>query len=253
MIRKIALYTASLLFVAGCAANNGFQTTQTFTPAQFQVSDVYVNMADDLENSNRLRGLIRNAGKNTANVYNDAMGSVSAEYPLEIEVTDINYRDPNASAASGERTYIRYTATLREETSGEVFRSLPVTYYHVSAEKLNTSEAKQNAEKNMIRLSLKNAFARLYGMEEVPQSVQRHFATQDIFSQSYQSNTKPVIKPIKKPAPAPVVASVVSKKPVVAVAPQPQNAPEPVIVEPGEAVTETISENGATVIKCVVC
>lgn len=247
MIRKIALYTASLLFVAGCAANNGFQTTQTFAPAQFQVSDVYVNMVDGVENSNRVRGLMRNAGKNTANVYNDTMGSVSAEYPLEIEVTDINYRDPNASAASGDRTYIRYTATLREEASGEVFRSLPVTYYHVTAEKLNNAEAKQNAEKNMIRLSLKNAFARLYGMQEVPQSVQRHFATQDIFSQSSGNKAKPVIKPQKKKAPAPVVASVVPKQPVV------EATPEPVIVESGEAITETTTEGGATVIKCVVC
>lgn len=247
MIRKIALYTASLLFVAGCAANNGFQTTQTFVPAQFQVSDVYVNMADGVENSNRLRGLMRNAGKNTASVYNDAMGSVSAEYPLEIEVTDVNYRDPNASAASGDRTYIRYTATLREEASGEVFRSLPVTYYHVTAEKLDNSQAKQNAEKNMIRLSLKNAFARLYGMQEVPQSVQRHFATQDIFSQSDQRKTKPEIKPQKKPAPAPVVASVVPTQPAV------QPTPEPVIAAPDEAITETTTQDGATVIKCVVC
>jgi hypothetical protein len=247
MIRKIALYTASLLFVAGCAANNGFQTTQTFVPAQFQVSDVYVNMADGVENSNRLRGLMRNAGKNTASVYNDAMGSVSAEYPLEIEVTDVNYRDPNASAASGDRTYIRYTATLREEASGEVFRSLPVTYYHVTAEKLDNSQAKQNAEKNMIRLSLKNAFARLYGMQEVPQSVQRHFATQDIFSQSDQRKTKPEIKPQKKGAPAPVVASVVPTQPAV------QPTPEPVIAAPDEAITETTTQDGATVIKCVVC
>ena len=247
MIRKIALYTASLLFVAGCAANNGFQTTQTFVPAQFQVSDVYVNMADGVENSNRLRGLMRNAGKNTASVYNDAMGSVSAEYPLEIEVTDVNYRDPNASAASGDRTYIRYTATLREEASGEVFRSLPVTYYHVTAEKLDNSQAKQNAEKNMIRLSLKNAFARLYGMQEVPQSVQRHFATQDIFSQSDQRKTKPEIKPQKKPAPTPVVASVVPTQPAV------QPTPEPVIAAPDEAITETTTQDGATVIKCVVC
>ena len=247
MIRKIALYTASLLFVAGCAANNGFQTTQTFVPAQFQVSDVYVNMADGVENSNRLRGLMRNAGKNTASVYNDAMGSVSAEYPLEIEVTDVNYRDPNASAASGDRTYIRYTATLREEASGEVFRSLPVTYYHVTAEKLDNSQAKQNAEKNMIRLSLKNAFARLYGMQEVPQSVQRHFATQDIFSQSDQRKTKPEIKPQKKAAPAPVVASVVPTQPAV------QPTPEPVIAAPDEAITETTTQDGATVIKCVVC
>ena len=247
MIRKIALYTASLLFVAGCAANNGFQTTQTFAPAQFQVSDVYVNMADGVENSNRLRGLMRNAGKNTASVYNDAMGSVSAEYPLEIEVTDVNYRDPNASAASGDRTYIRYTATLREEASGEVFRSLPVTYYHVTAEKLDNSQAKQNAEKNMIRLSLKNAFARLYGMQEVPQSVQRHFATQDIFSQSDQRKTKPEIKPQKKPAPTPVVASVVPTQPAV------QPTLEPVIAAPDEAITETTTQDGATVIKCVVC
>ena len=77
-----------------------------------------------------------------------------------------------------------------------------------------------------------------------------------------------MIKP-KKKAPAPVVASVVQQKPVVAVVPksqsqpqpqpqpqpqsQPQNVSEPVIVEPGEAITETTSENGATVIKCVVC
>lgn len=264
MIKKTALYAASLLFIAGCAANNGFQTSQNFAPAQFQVTDVYVNMVDGLENSSRIRGLMRNAGKNTASVYNNTMRTVSAEYPLEIEVTNINYRAPNATASSGDRTYIRYTATLREEASGEVFRTLPVTYYHVAAEKLNTTEAKQNAEKNMIRLSIKNAFAKLYGMKEVPRTVQRHFNTKDIFTNANSVKSKPVIKP-KKKAPVQVVASVVQQKPVVAVVPksqpqpqpqsqsQPQNVPEPVIVEPGEAITETTSENGATVIKCVVC
>lgn len=247
MILKIALYSASLLFVAGCAANSGFQTTQTFTPAQFQVNDVYVNMVDGVENSNRARGLMRNAGKNTARVYNDAIGSTTSQYPLEIEVMDINYRNPNASATSGERTYIKYTATLREEASGEVFRSLPVTYYHVSAEKLDNEQAKQNAEKNMIRLSIKNAFARLYGMKEVPQPVQRHFATQDIFSQSNGIQTKPVIKPQNKPAPAPVIASAVPTQPAV------KPAPEPVIAAPAEAITETTTVDGATVIKCAVC
>lgn len=247
MIRKIAFYTASLLFVAGCAANNGFQTTQSFAPAQFQVSEVYVNMVDGVENSSRVRSLMGNAGKNTAKVYNDVIGDTSQEYPLEIEVTDLNYRDPDASAASGDRTYIRYTATLREETSGEVFRSLPVTYYHVTAEKLNSSEAKQNAEKNMIRLSLKSAFARLYGMEDIPRSVQTHFSTRDIFTNADAVDTKPIIKPQKKQAPAPLVASVIPVQPAVKV------EPEPVIVSPDEAITETSNEGGATVIKCAVC
>lgn len=246
MIRITALYAASLLFVAGCASNNGFKTDQSFAPAKFQVSDVYVNMVDDVENSQRVRGLFRNAGKNTASVYNNSMRSVSSEYPLEIEVTDINYRSPNASAASGDRTYIRYTATLREEASGEVFRSLPVTYYHISTGVLATDEAKQNAEKNMIRLSIKNAFARLYGMENIPKSVQTHFNTNDIFADRNSVSTKPLIKPAKK-APAPVVAAVAPTQPAAEV------VSEPVVVAPDEAITETVSEDGATVIKCVVC
>lgn len=246
MIRRTALYVASVLFVAGCASNNGFKTDQSFAPAKFQVSDVYVNMVDGVENSKRVGGLFKNAGKNTASVYNGTMSSVSAEYPMEIEVSEINYRSPTASAASGDRTYIRYTATLREEASGEVFRSLPVTYYHISTGTLATDEAKQNAEKNMIRISIKNAFARLYGMENIPKSVQTHFNTNDIFSDRNLVNTKPLIKPVKK-APAPVVAAVIAQQPAAVV------ASDPDIVAPNEAITETTSEDGATVIKCVVC
>ena len=243
MIRNTVLISSTLLFMASCASNNGFSTTQSFTPAKFEVSDVYVNMTDGIENSNRVRKFMKNAGLNTADKYNDTMISVRAAYPLEIEVNEINYRKPNASAASGDRTYIKYTATLREEASGEAFRTLPVTYYHVTTGALANDEAKRNAEKNMIRLSIKNVFAKLYGMENVPQDIQTHFNTNDIFADL----DKPIAKPaIRKPA-APVIA-----KPVVAA--QVITTPEPVIVAPDEAIIESTStDGGPVVLKCVVC
>lgn len=245
MIRNVAIFTTSLLFVAGCAANNGFKTTQNYAPANFKVADVYVNMTDGVDNSKRIRKLMKNAGLNTAKVYNSTMRSVKAEYPLEIEVTDINYRDPKSTAVSGDRTYIRYTATLREESSGAVYRSLPVTYYYVATGALNTNEAKQMAEKNMIRISIKNAFAKLYGMESIPRSVQTHFNTADIFANP-NAVQKPAVKPAQK---APQQIALAPTPQPVAATPAPE-----VIVAPDEAIIEpTSTDGGPTVLKCAVC
>lgn len=238
MIRNTAIFAASVLFLVGCATNKNFQTTQSFEPAKFQISDVYVNMQDGVENSKRIRELMKKAGTNTAEQYNDGIESTRAEYPLEIEVSEINYRKPNASIVSGDRTYIKYTATLRDEASGIAYRTLPVTYYHVVAGSLTSDDAKLNAEKNMIRLSIKNAFARLYGMENVPQNIETHFATNDIFADPNKTVAKPIIrKPVTPVVSAPVATS-----------------PEPVIVAPDEPVIESTStDGGPVVIKCVVC
>ena len=243
MIRNMVLISSALLFMASCAKNNGFSTTQVFAPAKFEVSDVYVNMTDGIENSNRVRKLMKNAGINTADKYNETMTSAHVAYPLEIEVNEINYGKPDASASSGDRTYIKYTATLREEASGEAFRTLPVTYYHVTADALTSDEAKSNAEKNMIRLSIKNVFAKLYGMENVPEDIQTHFYTNDIFAELDESATKPATK---KPV------ALLKAKPVVAA--QVTTTPEPVIVAPDEAIIESTStDGGPVVLKCVVC
>ncbi len=245
MIRNTVIFSAALFVMSSCASNNNFKTTQTFAPAKFQVADVYVNMAGGIENSNRVRKLMKNAGANTANVYNDTMQSARSIYPLEIEVTELNYRNPKASATSGDRTYIRYTATLREEASGAVYRALPVTYYHVSAGLLESSEAKQNAEKNMIRLSIKNAFARLYGLESVSQNVQTPFTTNDIFASPEAVSAKPVVTRAK-----PIVAKPITPAPTAA----PVTTTPEVIVAPDEAIIEsTTTEDGVTVLKCAVC
>ncbi len=182
MIRNTLISTVLFLAVTSCAKNKDITNTQTYTPAQFEVSDVYVNMADGIENSNRIRAFMKNAGINTANVYNYTMVSADTGYPLEIEVNEVSYRNPDALAASDKGTYIKFTATLREEASGEVFRSLPVTYYHAWTGTLTSSEAKQDAEKNMIEISIKNAFSKLYGMENIPQNIQTHFDVNDIFA-----------------------------------------------------------------------
>lgn len=245
MIRNIAIFSSALLFVASCASNQGYQTTQTFAPAQFNVDDVFVNVVDGVENSKRIRTLMKNAGKNTARVYNQTMRTANASYPLEIEVNSINYRNPNSNAVSGDRTYIKYTATLRVAETGETYRTLPVTYYHISTGSLDSDAAKQDAEKNMIRLSIKNAFAGLYGMKTVPQSVTTYFNTSDVFSTREQ--TPKLVAPVSRPTPAPAVS-----QPSVTPAPV-ASAPE-VIIAPDEPITATTTtDDGLTVIECVVC
>jgi len=245
MIRNFALSSLILLVIAGCASNRGFTTTESFSPARFNVDEVYVNVADGVENGNRIRALMKRAGENTAQVYNAATRDEAVSYPLELEVNAVNYRNPYAGISSGERTYIRYIATLRVAETGETYRSLPVTYYHVSERRLDTDEAKQNAERNMIRLSIKSAFARLYGMEEVPQSVQTYFTANDIFSDELA--TLELEPPAAAPRPR-VTVSPVSPATVPATR-QPQ-----IIIAPEEPITATTTtEDGVTVIECVVC
>lgn len=226
MIRNSFIFFVTLFALASCATNNGFQTTQTYEPARFTVSDVYVNMTDGIENSGRIRTFMKFASVNTAEVYNDAMASTNALFPIEIEVSEINFRKAQGSASSGDRTYIKYTAILREEETGEVFRALPVTYYHVSIGAITTAEAKLLAEKNMIGISIKSAFARLYGMEEVPQTVETHLSTNDIFADPDAIVEEPVVR---------------------------QASPTPTN-EPDVSVTEPVSTDGEPlVIKCAVC
>ncbi len=226
MIRNSFIFFATLFALASCATNNGFQTTQTFEPASFKVSDVYVNMSDGVENSARIGKTMKYAGVNTAEIYNDAMASANAVFPLEIEVNEINFRKTQAVANSGDRTFLKYTAILLEEETGEVFRTLPVSYYHVSAGPITSAEAKKLAEKNMISNSIRSAFARLYGMEEVPQTVQTHFSTNDIFADPDAIIEEPVIKRV----------------------------PPAKIVKPSIPVAEPVSTDGEPlVIKCVVC
>ena len=246
MIRNIPIFILALMIFTSCATSNNFQTTQSFAPAKFEINDVFVNMTDGIENSNRIKSLMRRASRNTAKIYNNSLGSTQTAYPLEIDVKAVNYRNPNTSASAENRTFIRYVAILREEASGEVFRELPVTYFHVTTSALNTDVAKQNAEKNMIRVSLKNAFARLYGMQTVPHSVQTHFSSHDIFSDGSVVKLKPVVpaQPVVTPAPKLVVA----QTPAIST-PSPQ-----VVIAPDQPIIETTTVDGEpTVIKCIVC
>lgn len=241
MILKTVAFTLPLIFFAACATKSNLQTTQSFESASFEVNDVFVNMSDGIENSSGTRYLMRSAAKNTAKLFNAEMHNFDASYPLEIEVTDVNFRMPNASIASGERTYIEYTATLREEATGEAYRALPVTYYYVAAGNLSTDAAKQNATKNMIRLSIKNTFAQLYGMQEVPQNIQTHFNTQNIFSDQGEP-AKKAPKSIEVP-----VASLPTPTPTSA------QAPEVIVSDASIVQTSTVSSSEPVVIKCVVC
>jgi len=236
MIRNTIFFNALLLFVAGCATHNGFKTTQSFGPANFLVSDVYINMVDGLENSKRIRGLMINASNNTADIYNATVNSEVSEYPLEIEVTNINYQTSKSSVSNDDRTYIRYIATLREEETGEVYRELPVTYYHVGAGALGTPEDKEKAEKNMISISLKNTFARLYGKEEIPQTVEAHFSSQDIFADPNKILELPVASPSEQ-------ISSKSKSPV----------SESISSTDVPVIESTSTDGEPIVIKCVVC
>ncbi len=249
MIRNISIFAVALTLVASCASKSSLDTGKSFAPANFVISDVFVNMSDGIENSRQIRSLMRNASRNTVKLYNKNMASANENYPLEIEVREVNYRDPKATASSGDRTYIKYTMTLREEASGEVFRSLPVTYFHVSTGALTTAQAKQNADKNMIRLSMKNSFARLYGMKNVPQNVQSFFNTKDVFAKDLKTPARPT----QRSAPKPVKKEVPLVETPVASAPSPQPAPKVVNV-PEAPVIQASSNNGEPdVIKCVVC
>jgi len=245
MIRNIAVFSLMVLVIAGCASNKGFTTTQSFSPARFNVDEVYVNIANGVENADRIRTLMTQAGENTAQVYNHTMPRAAIGYPLEFEVNEINYSSREAGIAASDRTFIRYVATLRVAETGETYRSLPVTYYHVAGNKVDTDEAKQNAERNMISLSIKSAFARLYGMEQVPQTIQTYFTTNDIFAD--EPATLEPDMPLNAPQ---------SRVPVSTPSPEPQSVeqqPE-IILAPDEPITATTTtEDGVTVIECVVC
>jgi hypothetical protein len=244
MIRTVLITTALLVSVASCANKSEIDSGKSFAPASFNISDVFVNMVDGIESSQSVRSLMRNASRNTAKLYNKGMSSSGGTYPLEIEVTDLNYRDPGSSAASGDRTYIKYTMTLREQASGLVFRDLPVTYYHVSAGALHNDEAKRNAAKNMIRLSLKGAFARIYGMPGVPSHVRSHFNTRDIFTNEPNSIKKP--KP--KVGPKPVETPVAQAQPQVKASASRVNS-----AQQAQVIQASSTGDDALVIKCVVC
>ena len=254
MIRTVLIFSIAIFLVASCATDKNFKTEQSFTPAEFIISDVFVNITDGVENGQRIRKLMRNAGKNTSQLFNQGISKDSTSYPLEIEVTEINYRNPSSSAASGDRTYIRYSATLRDEESGLVFRNLPITYYHVSASKVLTDEAKQNAEKNMIRNSIKTAFTRLYGMQAVPNNVQTYFNTKDVFS-GKELSTKKIVPASVEPKPiAPTVQTPAPAQPQV-VEIKPVAEPEPIVISaPQVTVVDSASATGEPkVITCVVC
>ena len=226
MIRNPFLVLMMSFALVSCATKTGFQTTQTYEVASFQVSDVYVNMIDGIENSDRVRKSMMIAGVRTADIYNEAMASGNAFYPLEIEVNEVNFRKPKAPVNAEEQTFIKYTAILREAETGEVYRTMPVTYFHASTSAITTPEAKRLAENDMIRISIKNAFARLYGLEEVPHAVQTYFSTNDILADPEVIVEEPVASPVQS-APAPVA--------------------DPVIVQSDTTGDEPL------VIKCVVC
>ena len=226
MIRNPFLVLMMSFALVSCATKAGFQTTQTYEAASFQVSDVYVNMINGIENSERVRRSMLIAGVNTADIYNEAMASGNSNYPLEIEVNEVNFRKPKAPVNAEEQTFIKYTAILREAETGEVFRTMPVTYYHASTSAITTPEAKRLAENDMIRISMKNAFARLYGLEEVPHTVQTYFSTNDILADPDAIADEPVARSVQS-SPTPVA--------------------DPVIVESDTSGDEPL------VIKCVVC
>lgn len=147
----------------------------------YRISEVTVTVDEELENSAHLQNLMHRAVKSSVHAFNKATyGKQSV--PLKIHLSNINFRDPDAALVSDQATFIEYTAMLGNGENETYQIILPISQTYVAPTRIFNADVKEDITRNMIRTSLKKNLGKLYGLESLPESVQTHFNTRNIFA-----------------------------------------------------------------------
>ena len=170
MIRRFILAVFCLFIVSACATGKAVKTSTIYSPAEFQITDINVDVPSDIENRGELRRLMTYASTNLALAYNEAVSISAPEYVMEVSMQSFR-RSPRSKAA------MRYRVILRNPDDGTEYRALPVAYGNVG-----NQSVEQSPEEGLIGGSLPEAFYRLYGLSETPPVVEASVAEEGLFA-----------------------------------------------------------------------
>ncbi len=172
MIRSLFLLFACLVILAACASGRSVKSTKTYSPAEFQISDVRINVPAGTSSRGEVRRLMRNAATNLALAHNDNASAVAPEYVMEVAVNQ--YKATPVSQAT-----LRYDLILRQPNDGRVYRSLPVTVGNDGS----TGSRYGSTARGLIRDSMPEAFKQLYGHSRILGNVRSMVAGDGMFDQ----------------------------------------------------------------------
>jgi len=223
MIRKLVVILCIGAGLSACASGKVQTTQQAYSPAQFLVTDVTVDI--EAQSDRAFVGLTRSAAENLRQAYNQEMVSSVGSYTLELSVQDISVTDGQDTLEPITNNSLSLIATVRHPETGVAMRTYPVKYQLVRENKIGTKE------EQLLRGALPAAFNGVYGLPITPEAIQPIVKSNQIFD---GLDVKPVI--VEQ---APNTVS------------QPVAAPQSV---PSADVSTTSQDSGEpTVIGCAIC
>ncbi|MEM9277118.1 MAG: hypothetical protein AAGA76_00940 [Pseudomonadota bacterium] len=203
MIRGFFITFACLFVLVACATGKAVKFAKVYAPAEFQITDISVDVPADTINQLELRELFRNSATNLALAYNDAMPLVAPAYVMEVSVQ--SYKAQPASEAG-----LRYRVIVRNQVDGTEFRALPAAFSNAGGE---IPQARM--EEGLIGQSLPEVFYRLYGLSDTPASVKAEVSGETLFTNPSENES---------------VVPAAYSSPVAVSTPQPASGGEPTVI-----------------------
>lgn len=206
MIRNFIWLLFFVVGLSACATDKTVRSQQAFSPANFTIDEVTIDVVTEDYPSRDFMRLMRKAAKHTKEAYNEEAGDNRGVYNLEfsLEALNLNVEDNSPSGVSENR--IELTVTLRNPESGVAMRSLPVRY---RLERLDLADTR---EKQLLRAAMALSFDGIYGRRKTPESVAVVIRTEELFTGEKPRPQAPIIS---KPAAVEVTPEVVSDTPSV--------------------------------------
>ncbi|MEM7216550.1 MAG: hypothetical protein AAF423_13505 [Pseudomonadota bacterium] len=148
-----------MFILAACASGKAVKSSTTFSAAEFEITNVRVNVPDGTADRSELRSLMLLAADNLSKAYGESMPLWAPKYTMVVSVQ--SYRALPSTEAE-----LRYRVAIRDPNSGNQFRAVPVALKNSSSRIPNDRLAE-----GLIQKSLPEAFYRLYGLSRTPGSV----------------------------------------------------------------------------------
>ena len=219
MIRNSAIIFLVSVVFAACASPKQQRQTQTFSPAQFIVTDVTVGVEAYPKPERSFIRLAQSAAENLRQAYNREVINSAGVYTLEVSLQDVNITETGGLLEPITSNTITLLATVRHPNSGIAMREFPVTYSLVRESDRGTKE------EQLLRGALPAAFNGIYGMELTPMAVQSVVQSNQIFD-GIQQETVVSAKPS-----ATVSSSSQNRAPSANVSTSSGNTGEPTVIE----------------------
>ena len=225
MIRKSALVLFVATLVTACASPKPQKQLQTFSPAQFILTDVTVDIDADPRPERSFIRLTRSAAENLRQAYNREVINSAGVYTLEVSLQDVNITKTGGLLEPITSNSITLLATLRHPNSGIAMREFPVTY------NLVRESGTETKEEQLLRGALPNAFNGIYGMELTPLAVQEVVRSNQIFDGIKPERVAGSQPTVRASSSAPKRAPSGGNRPAVDVSTSSENTDAPTVIE----------------------